>query len=152
MSLRIQVDVDAAVPPYEQIRAQLAGHLASGALRAGDRLPTVRTLAADLGVAVGTVTRAYRELEAQGLVTSRRRTGTVVHGAVPPASDAGLGAAAATLVARARAAGLADERVVDLVRAALLAPDPRPPGHRPPGHHPPGHHLASSGATATLDG
>lgn len=121
-SLQIEVDVGAAVPPYEQIRAQLAGHVASGRLRAGDRLPTVRTLAADLGVAVGTVTRAYRELEAQGLVASRRRTGTVVHGSVPAATDPGLGAAAAGLVARARAAGLDDERVVDLVRAALHTP------------------------------
>lgn len=122
MSLQIEVDVGAAVPPYEQIRAQVAGHVASGRLRAGDRLPTVRTLAADLGIAAGTVTRAYRELEAQGLVSSRRRTGTVVHGAVPAATDPGLGAAAAALVARARAAGLDDERVVDLVRAALHAP------------------------------
>lgn len=73
LSPQIEVDVGAAVPPYEQIRAQLAGHIASGRLRAGDRLPTVRTLAADLGIAVGTVTRAYRELEAQGLVASRRR-------------------------------------------------------------------------------
>ena len=121
-SLQIEVDVGAAVPPYEQIRAQLAGHVASGRLRAGDRLPTVRTLAADLGIAVGTVTRAYRELEAQGLVLSRRRTGTVVHGGVPASTDPGLGAAAAGLVTRARAAGLDDERVVDLVRAALHTP------------------------------
>lgn len=122
--VQVEVDVDAAVPPYEQIRAQLAGHVASGRLRAGDRLPTVRMLAGDLGIAVGTVTRAYRELEAQGLVTSRRRTGTVVHGAAAEASDPGLGAAASTLVERARAAGLDDERVVDLVRAALHGPVP----------------------------
>ena len=55
-------------------------------------------------------------------MTSRRRTGTVVHGAVPAAPDPGLGAAAAALVARAREAGLDDERVVDLVRAALQSP------------------------------
>jgi GntR family transcriptional regulator len=89
----------------------------------------VRALAADLGIAVGTVTRAYRELEAQGLVVSRRRTGTLVTGTVPLPSDAGLGPAAAALVARARAAGLADERVLDLVRAALHAPaQPRAAG------------------------
>lgn len=132
MSVQIQVDVGSAVPPYEQVRAQLAGHVASGHLRAGDRLPTVRTLAADLGIAVGTVSRAYRELESQGLVTSRRRTGTVVHGAVPTGSDPGLGGAATALVARARAAGLHDERVVDLVRAALLAPA-TPAGAAPSG-------------------
>ncbi len=118
---QVEVDVGAAVPPYEQVRGQLAGHITSGRLRSGDRLPTVRALAADLGIAVGTVTRAYRELEAQGLVASRRRTGTVVTGGSAPRPDDGLGAAAAALVARARGAGLADERVLDLVRAALHA-------------------------------
>jgi GntR family transcriptional regulator len=118
----VVVDVTSATPPFEQVRAQLAGHVAAGALRAGDRLPTVRALAADLGLAVGTVARAYRELEAQGIVVSRRRTGTVVAqptAGSPPVPDRGLADAVATLVARARSAGLADERVVDLVRAAL---------------------------------
>ena len=119
---RVEVDVGAAVPPYEQLRAQLAGHIASGRLRAGDRLPTVRALSADLGIAVGTVTRAYRELEAQDLVVSRRRTGTLVTGNLPTPADPGLGHAAAALVARARMAGLPDERVLDLVRAALHGP------------------------------
>jgi GntR family transcriptional regulator len=125
VSARVVVDVTSATPPFEQVRAQLAGHVAAGALRAGDRLPTVRALAADLGLAVGTVARAYRELEAQGVVVSRRRTGTVVAPPAPGASqvpDRGLGEAVATLVARARSAGLEDERVVDLVRAALASP------------------------------
>jgi GntR family transcriptional regulator len=118
----VVVDVTSATPPFEQVRAQLAGHVAAGVLRAGDRLPTVRALAADLGLAVGTVARAYRELEAQGIVVSRRRTGTVVAqptAGSPRVPDSGLADAVATLVARARSAGLADERVVDLVRAAL---------------------------------
>ena len=125
MSARVVVDVTSATPPFEQVRAQLAGHVAAGALRAGDRLPTVRALAADLGLAVGTVARAYRELEAQGVVVSRRRTGTVVAQPAPGTSqvpDRGLGDAVATLVARARSAGLDDERVVDLVRASLASP------------------------------
>jgi GntR family transcriptional regulator len=125
VSARVVVDVTSATPPFEQVRAQLAGHVAAGVLRAGDRLPTVRALAADLGLAVGTVARAYRELEAQGVVVSRRRTGTVVAQPAPGAPqvpDRGLSEAAAALVARARSAGLDDERVVDLVRAALATP------------------------------
>lgn len=125
MSVRVVVDVTSATPPYEQVRAQLAGHIGAGGLRPGDRLPTVRALAADLGLAVGTVARAYRELEAQGVVVSRRRTGTVVAEPTPgmPAlPDRDLREAVAALVARARSAGLDDERVVDLVRAALATP------------------------------
>ena len=83
-ALRLTVDVGAAEPPYEQVRAQLAGLIARGALAEGDRLPTVRALAADLGIAVNTVARAYKELEAEGLVTTGRRAGTTVApGATP---------------------------------------------------------------------
>ena len=121
MSGRISVDLSAGVPPYEQIRAQVSALVAAGTLVAGDRLPTVRDLAADLGVAVGTVQRAYRELEAGGVVVSRRRTGTVVAPAVEPSGDVtDVRAAAHAFVARARAAGLGDRDVLDLVRGALM--------------------------------
>ena len=92
MALDITVDVASPVPPYEQIRRQIADYVGSGLLAPGARLPTMRALAADLGVAVGTVARAYGELEAAGVVASRRRTGTVVIGgpALPePAGAAG---------------------------------------------------------------
>lgn len=74
----IEVDTGDPVPPYEQIRSQVATMIASGVLTAGDRLPPVRQLAADLGLAVNTVARAYRELEADGLVHGRVRHGTTV--------------------------------------------------------------------------
>ncbi|MFJ2621052.1 GntR family transcriptional regulator [Glutamicibacter sp. NPDC087344] len=79
MSAQITVDLDSALPPYEQIRTQIASLISLGELRAGDKLPTVRALATDLGVAAGTVARAYKELEAEGLISSRRRAGTVVN-------------------------------------------------------------------------
>lgn len=60
-------------PPYEQLRRQFVELIHSGVLSAGDRLPPLRQLAADLGLAVGTVARTYRELEAAELVVSRRR-------------------------------------------------------------------------------
>lgn len=121
MSLQLEVDLASGVPPYEQIRSQVLAHAAAGRLRAGDRLPTIRALATDLGVAAGTVARAYRELEASGVVTTRRRTGTVVADGAPATDDA-LGRSARVFVATARAAGLGDEAVLDLVRGALLAP------------------------------
>ncbi|MGO3763731.1 GntR family transcriptional regulator [Glutamicibacter arilaitensis] len=79
MSTQISVDLQAATPPYEQIRSQIASLISLGDLPSGSKLPTVRALATDLGVAAGTVARAYKELEAEELITSRRRAGTVVN-------------------------------------------------------------------------
>jgi GntR family transcriptional regulator len=74
----VRVDPASPVPPYEQLRRQVATMIASRALVPGQRLPTIRQLAADLGLAGGTVARAYRELERDGLVVSRGRKGTFV--------------------------------------------------------------------------
>ncbi|MFC8596858.1 GntR family transcriptional regulator [Isoptericola sp. NPDC057191] len=136
----IVVSLASPVPVYEQIRAQVAAAVAVGTLTPGDRLPASRDLARDLGIAVGTVQRAYRELEAAGVVVSRRRTGTVVAPVTPADAPAGAGATAPppaaivararTLVAQARAAGLTDDAVLDVVRGALAAPAD-PPGNAP---------------------
>lgn len=80
MEARIVIDLTTATPPYEQVQTQIASLIAVGSLAPGTRLPTVRSLAADLGVAAGTVARAYKQLEAAGMVTTNRRQGTVVAG------------------------------------------------------------------------
>ena len=116
--LVVTIDLGAAEPPYEQVRAQLAGLIGRGILAEGDRLPTVRALAADLGLAVNTVARAYKELEAEGLVTTRSRAGTVVAAGSQPL-DVALHRSAAEYAVRARRAGLSESAAVDLVRAAL---------------------------------
>ena len=77
--MTISVDSDDPTPPYEQIRAAFADEIRSGRLPAGKRLPTVRQIAADLHVAIGTAARAYRELEEAGLVSTRRSQGTTVN-------------------------------------------------------------------------
>jgi GntR family transcriptional regulator len=117
---QLEVDLSSGVPPYEQIRSQVAGHVAAGTLREGDRLPTVRALAADLGVAAGTVARAYRELEAEGLVVGRRRAGTVVTGGRPPIGP-DVTRAAEALVRVADRDGLGETAVLDLVSGLLRA-------------------------------
>ena len=71
MSAGISVNLGSATPPYEQIRAQVSSLIALGTLAPGTRLPTVRSLAADLGIAAGTVARAYKELEQSGLIETR---------------------------------------------------------------------------------
>ena len=131
--LSVAVDQLSPLPPYEQIRQQVRAHVTAGLLGTGDRLPTVRALAARLGLATNTVARAYQELEADGLVSTRRRVGTVVTAtaAVPDDPVAAAVAAGADELARlALRAGMAEEDVVGLVRGALLrrrsAPLPSP--------------------------
>ena len=127
MTARLAVDLSSPTPPYEQIRTQIASSISLGELRAGARLPTVRSLASDLGVAVGTVGRAYKELEAQGLIESRRRSGTVVAAQVPvdqlstvdPATRAAVQEAIEQLTVLSRTAGLGPEITIDLLRSRL---------------------------------
>jgi DNA-binding transcriptional regulator YhcF (GntR family) len=75
------LDGDSTVPPFEQLRTQIVSRAASGDLPAGTRLPTVRALAAELGLAANTVAKAYRSLETDGVVTTEGRRGTFVSGA-----------------------------------------------------------------------
>lgn len=98
-------DPASATPPFEQLRAQVAARVAAGDLAAGERLPTVRGLAEQLGLAPGTVARVYRELEADGVVETRGRAGTFVAESAA-AGEGDVGAAVAAYVAAARRAGL----------------------------------------------
>jgi DNA-binding transcriptional regulator YhcF (GntR family) len=72
------LDPGSPTPAYEQIRGQIAAAIEDGSLHPAVQLPTVRRLALDLGLAVNTVVRAYRELELAGLVETRGRHGTFV--------------------------------------------------------------------------
>ena len=74
----LTIRLDAAESLVDQIARGIRVLLASGTLKPNDELPTVRQLAGDLGVNLNTVSRAYRELEEAGLVTSVRGRGTVV--------------------------------------------------------------------------
>ena len=80
MEPSLTVDTSLAEPPYDQVKRQISALVAVGDLRPGDKLPTVRRLAADLGLAPNTVARAYRELEAAGVLDTRGRAGTFVTG------------------------------------------------------------------------
>ena len=74
----LTVEPDGDVPIYQQLRDQIVVAVASGALVPGDSLPTTRQLAADLGINMHTVNKAYDQLRREGLITLGRRTGAVV--------------------------------------------------------------------------
>jgi DNA-binding transcriptional regulator YhcF (GntR family) len=100
----LQVDTDSPVALFDQLRIAVIAAVRDGRLAAGMRLPTVRELAVELGVAVNTVARAYRELESAGIVETRRRWGTFVARSDP--ADAAMAAAARAYAETARRLGL----------------------------------------------
>ena len=116
--MRIVIEDDGDTPPYAQIRDQVAGQARDGQLTAGTRLPAVRALAGQLGLAVNTVARAYRELEQAGLVETRGRHGTVVTARAAGASREALRLAGQYATAT-RALGVPPDQALDLARAAL---------------------------------
>jgi DNA-binding transcriptional regulator YhcF (GntR family) len=115
----IRIDASAAEPPYAQLRAQLARLVDNGELAAGTRLPSVRSLAQHLGLAANTVARAYRELEHDGVVTTRGRNGTVVNG---DGADRAAKQAAAAYADAMRALDVRQDDALELVRRAFDRP------------------------------
>jgi DNA-binding transcriptional regulator YhcF (GntR family) len=111
----LAIDPASSTPPYEQVRSQLAAAIEDGSLGPAVRLPTVRQLAGDLGLAVNTVARAYRELELAGLVETRGRHGTFVAGPVTATRRLAVEAANAFLL-RMRELGLDGAQAMAIVR------------------------------------
>jgi DNA-binding transcriptional regulator YhcF (GntR family) len=120
------IDPTSSVPPFEQLREGILADIASGELPAGGRLPTVRRLAEDLGVAPGTVARAYRELEASGIIETRGRNGTFVSFSGDPTREQAQRAAAA-FANQMRALRFDTDEALALVTAALRGASPTAP-------------------------
>jgi DNA-binding transcriptional regulator YhcF (GntR family) len=124
VTLRITVDTDSSTAPYEQLRAQISERARSGVLPVGYKLPTVRGLAEELGLAANTVAKAYKSLEADGVIETRGRHGTFVAAAGDAATRLAA-SAAATYATEARRLGLSREAagaaVTDALRAAYEA-------------------------------
>ena len=118
MSQMIVIDSASPVPPFEQLRAQLARQIQDRTLAVGTRLPTIRRLAADLGLAVNTVGRAYRELEEAGLIETRGAAGSFVSAAGEKGRERAL-LAAAEYAAVIASIGIDPNEAIRIVQAAL---------------------------------
>jgi DNA-binding transcriptional regulator YhcF (GntR family) len=124
----ITLEPSSGIPPFEQVRAQIAAQIANGVLTAGTRLPPVRRLADELALAANTVARAYRDLEAAGLVQTRGRGGTVVTAGGDRARER-LQAAAQEYAMLARDLGITPDEAQRLIQTALDPTTIRPHGH-----------------------
>ena len=74
----LKLDVTGELPIYQQIRNQIVMGIASGQLQAGEKLPTIRALADEMGINMMTVSKAYRLLKQEGHITTDRRGGTII--------------------------------------------------------------------------
>jgi DNA-binding transcriptional regulator YhcF (GntR family) len=128
----VTVDHDSPTPAFEQLRVAIRRLVSTGALPVGARLPTVRQLAADLGLAPGTVVRAFRELEGEGIIDTRGRHGTLVRSVpVPPAPaerEQRIREAASTYAAVAAELVVPTEAALEHVRMALAETPAGRPG------------------------
>jgi GntR family transcriptional regulator len=115
-TFEFKLDLARGVPVYRQIIDQVLLAVATGALKAGRQLPTVRQVAVDLAINPNTVLRAYRELEIRAVITTQQGIGTFVTREVVQRDqaerDARLSRLAADCATRAGAEGFA---VTDLV-------------------------------------
>jgi GntR family transcriptional regulator len=118
----VSINTSSAVPVYEQIRSQIAAMAESNALPAGTQLPSVRQLAKDLGIAPGTVAKAYQALDESGIASAHRRHGTVISDRATmskPDRVAQLRAAAAAYAETARLLNVPSGTAASLVVRAL---------------------------------
>src|SRR4051794_18172975 len=102
--LRIRIDRSLPVPPFAQVVSQIRAAVERGSLAPGERLPTVRALAGRTGLVPNTVAKAYRELEAAGVLEGHGRAGTFVQAPGRRSADA-LDDAARAYLERARSLG-----------------------------------------------
>ena len=118
--MQIHISSQDGVPIYLQIVNQVKYLVSSGRLSAGEELPPIRVLAERLIVNPNTVARAYRELEAAGVVEKRRTAGTFVSAAGSPLARAErlriLGERVDALLAEARQMEIGLDQVIELVR------------------------------------
>ncbi|KZF03022.1 MAG: GntR family transcriptional regulator [Rhodococcus sp. (in: high G+C Gram-positive bacteria)] len=116
--MRVHIDAASKVPLFEQVRVGILDQVRSGELIVETKIPTVRGLAAELGIAPHTVAKAYKELETQGVIEARGRLGTFIASGGDPTEDNAARAAMA-YVAELRALGLTDDKARALLETAL---------------------------------
>ncbi|MFJ9177500.1 GntR family transcriptional regulator [Streptomyces sp. NPDC102360] len=118
--MKIDIRIDDSAAPFEQVRAQISELARSGVLPVGYKLPTVRGLAEELGLAANTVAKAYRALETDGVIETRGRNGTFI-AAAGDAAEREASSAAQAYAERVRRLGLSEDAALRAARDALRA-------------------------------
>ena len=109
-----KIDLKSSAPIYEQLAEQVKRSIVQGLLKPGDDLPSVRRLAADMGVNPNTVAKAYRELEYQKVIITIRGKGTVVN-EIPKDVDTGAADKMRPYITELIYAGKSKQEILDIV-------------------------------------
>ena len=112
----IKIEMDSDIPLYTQLVNGLIEGIANGSLLPGDSLPSVRSLAADLGINMHTVNKAYRELDTKGIVRIIPKSGAVVNSpSKDQASHARIKQLIRPAIAEALVIGLSEKEIEEMV-------------------------------------
>ncbi len=114
----LEIDFKSDLPIYEQVRREIIIGLARGDIKPGDKLPSVREMAENIGINLHTVNKAYKLLEADGVLTMDRRFGSLVSGENYPMKDFDSEKMASELdllIAIAKLKGLSEEEFIDYI-------------------------------------
>lgn len=118
----LTLDFQSEMPIYQQIRQQVMLGVASGNLKPGESLPSVRQLAADIGVNLHTVNKAYQLLRDDGVVVIHRQRGVVIADKPQPTDDIAFWKSLSDrlehLAAEAKSLGMSRERFLLMTQAA----------------------------------
>jgi len=116
----VTIDTDSKMPVYEQLESQIHRLIASGELQAGTKLPTIRRLAKDLGVATATISRVYEHLANDGWVLANGRKGTTVNGSFPNIDfEQIITNEFVETISKAKQLGMTDQKIFELIKTQL---------------------------------
>lgn len=121
-TMQITIDSDSGIPLWLQLRNRLIYLIASGKFEPGDKLPTVRELAVDLGVNYNTVSKVYQDIERDGYITSKRGRGTFVADRAPEEAESAkteVDFLADEFIRQCRELGVPRQSITDLVEERL---------------------------------
>jgi len=109
------IDFHSHVPVYVQIKEHIKGKILNGELKPGDFIPSIRTLAKDIGVNINTVARAYRELEIEGVIRAERGEGYIVTDIENSKIRLELIEELERMVQKLKQAGISKEKILEIV-------------------------------------
>ena len=120
----IQIEPQSGIPIYAQVRNGIMEGIVRGELTPGDVLPSVRSLAGDLGVNMHTVNKSYHELESKGVIRIVPKSGAVIcspsEGNIPPHRLDQISEELRPLLVESLVAGMSEKEIADLVASIIL--------------------------------
>lgn len=119
----IKLDLESKKPIYKQLKQQIIAGIAKKEILPGERLPSIRSLAADIGINLNTVNKTYQQLKQEGFILIHRQKGVVVNpSGIPKADEAykeKLNDSLHPIIAESISRGMDEEEILQCCRRLL---------------------------------